>query len=532
MGGKMLKKILPVAFCGVLCFSSVVGLVNAGSWQETLTVPAEFEKVDYVDSGKLFWLQRPKEKHPKQFMNLSGKVVTLPDGTERGGTKDDLGIPTIYNGADNFPGNSNYSVVQFALSGKRSSQGLMDLETGKTIMPLGEYKDLTVYRDGYVTTGNWEKMSIYKNGQLLKADLKKAGRYYPLKDTWYSFDGKDGLKLLNSQGEVIKELPHLKTLLFSGSDIFAGESNGKDGKPKGYRVWNASLEEIMLGNAEPFKDLLSLRKTQTEDGSDVKILEGLLGRKKEGWAFYPYLGNQNFGEAIPVAAKRKEYLSAREVLPGFYRLGRPIKEGDELLDLKNAQVLTTVNDFAHPENKHWYLETWETGGFYMPLFIPGGNWWFGGFGKINTGTDHKVSIKDSSGDEILKLTESVFFGKSLLINREFNRTRVYDYEGNLIRKVDEGYFPVTGQTIVPPEVEGQPRKMPETVFKNWPGAGRYQPYYMYGNWGIFDMETGKDRISSEPRFGQIVTVSEDGSKFWSYFTENGLTGIRQFEWID
>ena len=194
--------------------------------------------------------------------------------------------------------------------------------------------------------------------------------------------------------------------------------------------------------------------------------------------------------------------------------------------------MTTVNDFAHPENKHWYLETWETGGFYMPLFIPGGNWWFGGFGKINTGTDHKVSIKDSSGDEILKLTESVFFGKSLLINREFNRTRVYDYEGNLIRKVDEGYFPVTGQTIVPPEVEGQPRKMPETVFKNWPGDGRYQPYYMYGNWGIFDMETGKDRISSEPRFGQIVTVSEDGSKFWSYFTENGLTGIRQFEWID
>ncbi len=181
----MLKKISPVAFCGVLCFSSVVGLVNAGSWQETLTVPAGFEKVDYVDSGKLFWLQRPKEKHPKQFMNLSGKVVTLPDGTERGGTKDDLGIPTIYNGADNFPGNSNYSVVQFALSGKRSSQGLMDLETGKTIMPLGEYKDLTVYRDGYVTTGNWEKMSIYKNGQLLKADLKKAGRYYPLKDSDY-----------------------------------------------------------------------------------------------------------------------------------------------------------------------------------------------------------------------------------------------------------------------------------------------------------------------------------------------------------
>lgn len=149
--------------------------VGAGSWQETMTVPAEYEKVEYVDSGKIFWLQRPKEKQPKQFFNLSGKLVTLPEGTERGGTKGDLGILSIANASDDFDQSTLYSVVQFAAIGKRSMQGIMEIDSQNIIIPLGEHGDVTVYRDGYVTTGTWDKMSIYKNGQQLATDLKKLG---------------------------------------------------------------------------------------------------------------------------------------------------------------------------------------------------------------------------------------------------------------------------------------------------------------------------------------------------------------------
>lgn len=351
-------------------------------------------------------------------------------------------------------------------------------------------------------------------------------------DTWYSFDQKEGVRLLNTKGELIQNFPFIKSLYFAGSDVIIGESNGTDGKPKGYRAWNLASEEIKLGDEEPLKNIFVLRKTVETGKVKTKTLEGVLGRKKSGWVFYPYLGNETFGEAVPIASKHKEYLSAHEASPGYYRLGRPDKAADELLDLKNAQVLMTVNDFPFSDGKHWYLETWESGGFTLPIVIGGGNWWVGGLGRINTGTEYKVKFKDPNGNEIFKLSESVFFGKNYVINREFTRTRIYDYEGNLIRKLDEGYFPVTGQTIVPPEVEGQPTKGAETFFNDWPGGGRYQPYYLYGFWGVFDTETGKDRIGYEPRFGQIITVSEDGSKFWSYFTEKGLTGIRQFEWID
>ena len=148
----------------------------------------------------------------------------------------------------------------------------------------------------------------------------------------------------------------------------------------------------------------------------------------------------------------------------------------------------------------------------------------------------RYRILDDKGQKIIELWETIHFGEKYMMNRRKSETGIYDYDGKVIlsfKSAKEGYIPFVGKY-------GKSGELDEDVtekmsWENWPGAGKYQPYFVGGNWGILDMETAKEYLAPDQKFGRIVKVSEDGKQFWSIVAggegKGRKFGIKQFELV-
>lgn len=499
--------------------------VFAGEWIEKEVVPAEYKKIEYVAQGELFWLHKPKEKSPTEYFHVKAGLNVLPEGLRKG--KDD-GVAVAGYAYDGY---SNNSTIVFIQASRGPAQGLFDLK-GNEILPVDNYSSFKAYSDGFIRTSK----GLYKDGVQVNSKVLSS-RSMTLPDAWI-IEGKE-IAVVNQEGEAIAKLPFLSKLSLFGPDIIIGKSNGKDKKEKNYRVWNFRLEEI-TPNLEGFLDLVILQKTISNEGNPDRELEGFLARTKEGWVIYPYLGDASFGSAIPIESKVKEFYFAKEIAPGYYRLGRPQGDGDFLLDIKNRVIRKDANGVVFSNNKtHYTQEKWTSGRFYMPA-IGWGNFHHGGgmyysIGTIHSDGSHLVRLRDASGEEITTLWESVYLGDHYAVNRYNGETKIVDYNGNVVKRYSsatEGFIPLVGKKDIPEQEEGKPQQFGTTEWNDWPGGGQYQPYCENGLWGVLDIDTAYDYVSPDSRFGEIIKVSDDGKQFWSYFEEGKLKGIKQFEWIE
>jgi len=525
MGVSCWKKCLAV-FLAVSCLT---GTAFAGSWQEKEVVTAEYKDIEYVAKGELFWLEKPRERGISEYFHIREGLMTLPEGAMKGGTRDDEGIKVTDYAHDSYVGQQNYPLIITTGRANKALRGLVDVN-GKEILPLTPGKDIVVYEDGFVRLDG----ALYKDGSPTGAKGVNR-RYHAYPDAWDAGSKKE-ITLINSKGDVLAELPFVDSIFDSAPGIIIGKSNGKDKKRKAYRVWDMGLEEITPVE-DGFEDLVVLRKTVTKEGTKTRELEGIFARtRKVGWHIYPYLGDAKFGEPIPVAAKENEYFSASEVAPGYYRLGRPQGDGDYLLDMNARLVNRDANGFAFG-GKLYTQEKWTSGRIFIPILsISGGSWWFSA-ANVKTDGSHLVRLRDMNGQEITTLWESVYLGDNYIVNRYNGETKVVNAEGTVVKRYDSakrGYIPLVGKKDIPEQEEGQPRQFGVTEWKDWPGGGRYQPFCEGGQWGILDLDTMREHVSPEPRFGQIVKVSDDGKQFWCYFeTEKGkFKGIKQFDWVD
>lgn len=497
----------------------------AGQWVEKEVVPAEYQKMEYIVQGEIFWLYKPKEKNPTEYFHIEEGLNSLPEGLRKG--KDD-GVVVANYAYDGYSNNSTFVLIQ---ASRGPAQGLFDLK-GNEVLPVDNYSDFKVYSDGFIQTSK----GLYKNGkQVNKQTFSSRSRNLP--DAWI-VGGKE-ISVVNHEGEAIAKLPFLSELSLFGPDIIIGKSNGKDKKAKNYRVWNFQLEDI-TPQTEGFLDLVILRKTVADEELWRQELEGFLGRTKEGWALYPYLGDASFGSAIPIESKVKEFYFAEEVEPGYYRLGRPPGDGDFLLDIKNRVVRKDANGVVLSNNKVYYTqEKWTSGRFYMPIAFGWGNFCYGGtyysIGTVQSDGSHLVRLRDENGEEITTLWESVYLGKHYAVNRYNGETKVLDYNGNVAKRYSsakEGFIPLVGKKEIPEQEEGKPQQFGTTEWIDWPGGGQYQPYCENGNWGVLDIDTAYEHVSPDSRFGRIIKVSNDGQHFWSYFEKGKLKGIKQFDWVE
>lgn len=515
---------------GVLLLSGFMSLTFtafAGHWEERIVVPAEYQNIEYVAQGELFWLQKPKEKGVKEYFHIKEGYKVLPSGVERGGTKESGGVSMSAYAHDGYIDQKPFGMIEVVAQADKNSSGLIRFD-GEEVSALRKTKGIRIYTDGYQLMDG----VVFKDGEETGAK-GIARRYTPLKDAWWTADKKSN-RIVNSKGERLGEFPFAEYVMYSAPELIIGKSNGMDKKKKAYRIWNLNLEEITPAS-EGFLDLLVLRKSVVKNEVSTQALEGVLGYTKEkGWAFYPYIGNASFGDPIAIEAKEKEYFSAVEVAPGYYRLGRPQGDGDFLLDLQAKKVRRDANGLAF-EGKYLTQEKWTSGTFFVPFVGGIGNTWFASIGSIQTDSSHLVRLRTLDGEEVTTLWEAVYQGKEAIVNRYNGETKVITADGlyaKHFRSAKEGYFPLVGKKDIPEQEEGRPQQFGITEWKDWPGGGRYQPYVERGVWSIFDLEALKDHITPQSHYGQIIKVSDDGTQFWSYFQEGKLKGIKQFKWVE
>ena len=287
--------------------------------------------------------------------------------------------------------------------------------------------------------------------------------------------------------------------------------------------------EVMLPGGVTFRSTLLLRRHVEEEGEYVEKFEGVFGLGSSGWVIYPYLGDKKFGEPIPIATKVNDYQNAIALQDGYYRLGRSQQDGDALLDIKNKLVRHDANGVAK-NGTRFTQEKWVGSPIKLPGMIVLGNGFLGGFvsgatyGVFSGGSNsnHIIRLRDEDGKEITTFWEATSLGENYIVNRYKGETRIVDYNGNEIRSFSsttEGYLPLLGKYDLPEQEEGKPQVFGKADWSQWPGEGRYQPYYRYGQWSVFDLSNGTELIDPEPRFGQIIKVSDDGKTFWGLVEE-------------
>lgn len=510
----------------LLAAALICGSASAGSWQEKTMVPAEYEKIEYASNGKLFWLHQPKEKNPSRYFHTQEGFKALPDGLVRG---EGDGIRYDFYAYDGYENNDKSTLmIRVAEKDKKSRQGLVDL-TGNVVVPTGDYKGFYLYRDGYTMLDD----TLYKDGQQTTT-MKGIWRRTAFPDAWSA--NNNSAILYNHKGEKIMDLPFVeKEWVSITPDMIIGKSNGKDGKPKAYRAWNLKLEEI-TPTTTGFKDILLLNTATPREGMTTNQIYGFFGRTEVGWSVYPYLGNGKFGEPIKIDAKEKEYSSCSEVAPGYYRLGRPQEDGDYLLDINGKTVRRDANGID-VKTGTLTQEKWRIDKFFMPFIIGGSSFYFATGGMVTADGGHFVRLRKPDGKEFATLWDYVYLGNNYIVNRKDGQTRILTYTGEVVMNFatsEQGYLPLSGkEDTLPEEEDGKPGGFTDVDFSNWPGKGRYQPYYQNGDWGILDLETATDLVAPSFRYGKIVAVSDDGKQFWSYFDQGSkLKGIKQFDWTE
>ena len=518
------KKVLVASMVGC----SLMG-TSFAAWQEKEVAPILYEKVEYEASGNLFWLQNFGETMPSEYFQLNGngKIKLLPVGKELA-SKSVRSVFWAGKGKNPNSGKDSNQLLLVHESGQAKKLGLIDLE-GKVVVEPFETKTLgSYYQDRTLRTDQ----GIYKDGALVTPYKKGETLYriYGLDDSWES--DKTNV-IVNHKGEPIFELPYVKGFDITHPDFVTGESNGKDGKPKAYRIWNWKQEEI-TPVAEGFKSAVVLRSWKKAGvDSNEAVIDGVFGRTDAGWAIYPYEGNGKFGTPIPVANKDKEYSGAKEKSLGYYDLWRTGE--NTLLDFAKGKVYPKTDDVVAGGTRLVQEELVESRSFIAIPIIGSGSFAAVG-GTIKTNERMRYRILDEKGQKIIELWETIHFGEKYMMNRRKSETGIYDYDGKVIlsfKSAKEGYIPFVGKY-------GKSGELDEDVtekmsWENWPGAGKYQPYFVGGNWGILDMETAKEYLAPDQKFGRIVKVSEDGKQFWSIVAggegKGRKFGIKQFELV-
>ena len=399
----------------------------------------------------------------------------------------------------------------------------------KAVVPV-EYQKVEYQAEGEFfwlqKPGEKKPRSYY----LLSGELKSLPDGVELRDKEVTYGSSSGEPLLQvSQGG--------KKTLMSLREGRVAEGPGSKGLQK--------RAEVMLPGGVTFRSTLLLRRYVEENGEYVEKFEGVFGLTSSGWKVYPYLGEKNFGEPISIGTKENDYQNAVALQKGYYRLGRSHEDGDALLDLKNKLVRNDANGVAK-DGTRFTQEKWVGSPIKMPGMIVMGGGFFGGlvsgatYGVFSGGSNsnHIIRLRDEKGGEITTFWEAISLGENYIGNRYKAETRIVDYDGNGVRSFSsakEGYLPLLGKYDLPEQEEGKPRVFGKADWSNWPGEGRYQPYYRYGQWSVFDFTTGNELVDPEPRFGQIIKVSPDGNSFWSLIEEgkgkDRRFGVKRFDLV-
>ena len=502
-----------------LVLSCLAG-TGLAAWEEKEILPVEYQKIEYKAEGKLFWLQKPGEKRPVSFYQLEKGLIQLPKALEL----DSRDLVMSEYAYDGFTGAATQPLIQVQDSTDKSQKGLLGVD-GKLVLPLGKYGNkFTYYADGVVLG----KKEVFKDGEKV-GELKNPVRAPGGPDIWYNLFKKK--EVYNSAGEVLAKPEFAGEFFYYHDEMILAKSDGKDKKPKRVRVWNSDGEEI-TPTEEGFKDALLLKKTVEKKGILTNEIYGIFGRHEKGeWKLYPYEGQGKFAAPIEIDARESMYLDAQEVKPGFYRMGRPKDDGDHLLDVKNRIVREDANGIEFNDTRYTQ-QKWVDAPFAVPIFI----------GPVFTNiyvygaNSHMIRLRDENGKEITTLWGAVYPMENFIVTRHNKETKIIDYNNQVQRSFNEskvGFIPLVGKYDIPEQEEGKPLVVGSTDWENWPGLGRYQPYYRYGEWSVMDMNTAKEHISPEQRFGRIIKVSDDGNTFWSLIEEGKgkerRFGIKRFD---
>ncbi|MBP7248201.1 MAG: hypothetical protein KBA38_03230 [Negativicutes bacterium] len=495
------KKVLVASVVGC----SVMG-TSFAAWQEKEVVPAEYEKIAYNGAEKLFWLSSSGEEMPSQYHQLGDKTRVIPVGKELVSYK--------------IKYYQNKPLLQIRSTGSKEEVGLIDLNGTEVLAPI-KTKELLSYQDsGIVRT----KEGLFEKGELI-LPAKKDEYFYQeshFEDGWYS-NKRDKNKIFNRKGETLFEVPYTEEFWILSKDFVYGKSNGKDGKPKGYRLWNWENKEITPIEVG-FQDVSFL--------TGSKGLNGMLGKTKAGWAFYPYEGDGKFGSPEPMAFKFKGLSNGSEVSPGLYSLYETGKYDDLILDLKSQKSYPKADRLVANGTRLVQEEIVQKKSF-IPLIVPISGGGFLAMGDTIRGNERlRYRVTGLDGVKIIDLWESTEFGEKVMINRKKGETRIYDYNGNVLKEfksTKEGYIPMVGKYKNSGEAD-EP-----LAGSMWPGDGKYQPYFDGTGWGILDKDTGVDYLAPDAKYGYIISVDKEGKRFWTLFGsgegKERRYGVKQFDLV-
>ena len=484
---------------------SLIGSPCTAAWHEKIVVPAEYEKMDYNSSGHFFWLFRKAKELPRDYYQLEDQLRSLPEQFERG--RDYLNpIPVDKVGEDRRRDYLKELLILVQERGKAEKKGLVDLEGNVVVPTLGNEEPVSYYEDGFYDTTK----GIGKDGVIVfpESDGREISRVNGTGPLVGLFQYNQSYQLLNGKREVAWEITYSDEIQLMWGELVYGKSNGTDGNPQEYRIWNSKSEDI-TPYKEGFEGIVVLNSPFERVNKQSLYRRGILGETKDGWFFYPYEKGK-FGASIPIegiALKSFQVIFAIQQSPNRYMI------------LADKQI--TLNMVERKMYSYYDPD--------ISVINKGRNF----FTYLLEGEKERVRISDLNKKVIFEIVgDKSAMGEEVFYLRDGKVSRIFNYEGKVEREFSsfqERYIPSLWRDSVP---DGAGEKLAGALRQKW---GKYQPFYSSGIWGIMNRDTGKDVVEPDSRYGSIIIVSEDGKRFWSLFGEGEGTerryGLKQFDLV-
>ena len=164
-----------------------------------------------------------------------------------------------------------------------------------------------------------EKEAVPAKFVSIKKDVRDFTRLWLFEDNgelayhYYRFQGGDvqvfeeGMRVFASGGmgsagwiAPKHQVPYVDYMDRLWKELLLGKTNGKDGNPQVYRIWNQKSQEI-TPTLEGFQEFIYFESYSSKKYGEEYPTKAILGKQEKGWVYYPYFGNEIFGKPIEIA---------------------------------------------------------------------------------------------------------------------------------------------------------------------------------------------------------------------------------------